>query len=105
MRRLARRLSDPCPHAVGCETPDASTSAILPAILAASNCAAWAAPPEAAQAAEAKSAHKGEFFEPETVTSTRSVTVGGRAVNYQAIAGTLVVHPGLGRRERPERGE
>jgi hypothetical protein len=32
------------------------------------------------------------------VTSTGSVTIGGKAVNYQAVAGTLVVHgPGLGR--------
>ena len=34
-----------------------------------------------------------EPFKPEAVTSTGSVTVGGRAISYQAIAGTLIVHP------------
>jgi carboxypeptidase C (cathepsin A) len=37
--------------------------------------------------------HKFEPFKPEAVTSSGSVTIGGRAMNYQAIAGTLIVHP------------
>jgi carboxypeptidase C (cathepsin A) len=36
---------------------------------------------------------KFEPFKPEAVTSTGSVTVGGQAIAYQAIAGTLIVHP------------
>src|SRR6266481_2943357 len=34
-----------------------------------------------------------EPFKPEAVTSTGTVTVGGQAISYQAIAGTLIVHP------------
>jgi len=37
--------------------------------------------------------HKFEPFKPEAVTSNGSLTIGGRAMSYQAIAGTLVVHP------------
>jgi carboxypeptidase C (cathepsin A) len=37
--------------------------------------------------------HKFEPFKPEAVTSTGSVTVEGHAVAYEAVAGTLVVHP------------
>jgi carboxypeptidase C (cathepsin A) len=36
---------------------------------------------------------KFEPFKPETVTSTGTVTVGGQAISYQAVAGTLIVHP------------
>ena len=36
---------------------------------------------------------KFEPFKPEAITSTGTVTVGGQAIAYQAIAGTLVVHP------------
>src|SRR5262245_44244793 len=32
-------------------------------------------------------------FKPESVTSTGTVTVGGSPIEYQAIAGTIVVHP------------
>jgi carboxypeptidase C (cathepsin A) len=34
-----------------------------------------------------------EPFKPEATISTGSVTVGGQAISYQAIAGTFVVHP------------
>ncbi len=37
--------------------------------------------------------HKFEPFKPEAVTSSGSVTVGGHAIAYEAIAGTLIVHP------------
>jgi carboxypeptidase C (cathepsin A) len=33
------------------------------------------------------------IFKPTAVTSEGSVTIGGRAIAYQAVAGTLVVHP------------
>jgi carboxypeptidase C (cathepsin A) len=36
---------------------------------------------------------KFEPFKPEAATSTGSVTIGGKALNYQAVAGTLIVHP------------
>ncbi len=32
-------------------------------------------------------------FKPESITSTGTVTVGGSPIEYQAVAGTLVVHP------------
>src|SRR5215467_4428702 len=32
-------------------------------------------------------------FKPESITSTGKVTVGGSPIEYQAVAGTLVVHP------------
>ena len=32
-------------------------------------------------------------FKPESITSTGIVTVGGSPIEYQAIAGTIVVHP------------
>src|SRR5689334_6520501 len=34
-----------------------------------------------------------EPFKPESVTSSSSVTIDGHAIGYDAIAGTLVVHP------------
>jgi carboxypeptidase C (cathepsin A) len=34
-----------------------------------------------------------EPFKPEATVSTGSVTIGGQAISYQAIAGTFVVHP------------
>ena len=42
---------------------------------------------------EKSDANKFEPFKPETVSSTGTVTIDGRAVAYQAIAGTLIVHP------------
>ena len=44
---------------------------------------------------EADKSEGGKFepFKPEAVTSTGSVTIGGVAISYQAVAGTLVVHP------------
>jgi carboxypeptidase C (cathepsin A) len=32
-------------------------------------------------------------FKPEAKTSTGTVTISGQAISYQAIAGTLIVHP------------
>jgi carboxypeptidase C (cathepsin A) len=42
---------------------------------------------------EKSAGHKFEPFKPEAVTSNGTVTVDGHAIAYQAIAGTLVVHP------------
>jgi hypothetical protein len=55
-----------------------------------------AAAPGAERKAEgegAKPDHRFEPFKAEAVTSNSSVTIGGRALTYQAIAGTLIVHP------------
>jgi carboxypeptidase C (cathepsin A) len=46
-----------------------------------------------ADTSEKADAHKFEPFKPEAVTSNGSVTIDGHAIPYQAIAGTLVVHP------------
>jgi carboxypeptidase C (cathepsin A) len=43
--------------------------------------------------AERPEGRRFEPFKPEATTSTGSVTVDGRAISYQAIAGTLVIHP------------
>jgi carboxypeptidase C (cathepsin A) len=70
-------------------------------ILAVVSCAAWAAGPDASKAGadaskaqdDKKASRKPDIFEPEAVTSNGTVTIGGRSIPYQAIAGTLVVHP------------
>src|ERR1700731_4537032 len=46
-----------------------------------------------ADTSEKPDGHKFEPFKPEAVTSNGTVTVDGPAIPYQAIAGTLVVHP------------
>jgi carboxypeptidase C (cathepsin A) len=46
-----------------------------------------------ADTTEKAEAHKFEPFKPEAVTSNGTVTIDGHAIPYQAIAGTLVVHP------------
>ncbi|HYL00417.1 MAG TPA: hypothetical protein VEU78_04430 [Steroidobacteraceae bacterium] len=74
------------------------TSRVLLA-LALASCivpAAAAEPPPERKAegdSEKTEGHKFEPFKAEAVTSSGSVTVGGRAMSYQAIAGTLIVHP------------
>src|SRR5579863_7047298 len=53
-----------------------------------------AAPPDRKPAeADRGEAHKFEPFKVEAVTSNSSVTIGAHAIAYQAIAGTLIVHP------------
>ena len=60
---------------------------------------AWGAPPKPDSpekpdaAADKGDSGRFEPFKPEAVTSAGSVSVGGQAIPYQAIAGTLVVHP------------
>jgi carboxypeptidase C (cathepsin A) len=69
-------------------------------LLALAACTTLAAAPDARppeQKAEAEpgktDGHRFEPFKAESVTTAGSVTIGGRAINYQAIAGTLIVHP------------
>src|SRR5215472_17191295 len=73
----------------------------LAVIIALASCAAVAAAPDAAKSQDRKpesesekpDSHKFEPFKVEAVTTNASVTIGGRAIAYQAIAGTLIVHP------------
>ena len=70
-------------------------------IVALASSAAWAAADDASRTQERKpdsetqksDGHKFEPFRSESVNSNGSVTIGGRAIAYQAIAGTLIVHP------------
>jgi carboxypeptidase C (cathepsin A) len=57
--------------------------------------AATDAPPGKTQDKDTDKTDEGTFepFKPEAVTSSGTVTIGGRAIAYQAIAGTLIVHP------------
>jgi len=50
-------------------------------------------PDTSAPVAEKAEGHPFEPFKPESVASSGTVTVDGHAISYQAIAGTLVVHP------------
>ena len=72
----------------------------LIAVIALTSCTALAATPDSkAQDPKPESdsrkpeGHKFEPFKAEAVTSSGSVTIGGRPLAYQAIAGTLIVHP------------
>jgi carboxypeptidase C (cathepsin A) len=53
--------------------------------------AAWGA--AKADSESEKPEGKFEPFKPETAMSTGTVTIGGQAIAYQAMAGTLIVHP------------
>ncbi len=59
--------------------------------------AAPAAPDSADKKADgdAQKSEGGKFepFKPESTASTGTVTIGGQAISYQAVAGTLIVHP------------
>ena len=44
-------------------------------------------------AAERPEGRRFEPFKPEATTSNGSVTIDGRTISYQAVAGTLVIHP------------
>ncbi len=69
----------------------------LLAVLAVSMNAALAAglPSSPASDSDSEKPQSGKFepFKPESRVSTGTVTIGGQAVSYQAIAGTLIVHP------------
>jgi carboxypeptidase C (cathepsin A) len=55
--------------------------------------AAQNAPDTGASASDKAEGHRFEPFKPESVTSSGTVSIDGHAISYQAIAGTLVVHP------------
>jgi len=73
------------------------TSRLLLTLALAACCTlAMAAEPQEHKAeggAEKAAAHKFEPFKAESVTSNGSVTVEGHAIAYEAVAGTLIVHP------------
>src|SRR5215470_7722191 len=78
------------------------SSGPYPAVMIAlASCALLAAAPGAARSQERKpdsemaKPERGKYepFKVETVTSNSNVTIGGHAIAYQAIAGTLIVHP------------
>ena len=80
--------------------PRLQLSSCLTFIAALGCCCALAATPEAGKPPEAKPGdadksepHHFDPFRPESVSSNGSVTVGGHPIAYQAIAGTLIVHP------------
>ncbi|HSZ08563.1 MAG TPA: hypothetical protein VK794_08525 [Steroidobacteraceae bacterium] len=52
-------------------------------------------PPDRKSDSDSEKTDGGKFqpFKPESVSSTGTVTIGGQAISYQAVAGTLVVHP------------
>jgi carboxypeptidase C (cathepsin A) len=55
---------------------------------------AWIAAASAQNApADKPEPHRFEPFKPESTTSNGSVTVDGKSISYQAIAGTFVIHP------------
>src|SRR5882762_226647 len=65
----------------------------LPALLAAAPAAPN--PPDKKPDSDAEKSEGGKFqpFKPESSTSNGTVTIGGQSIAYQAIAGTLIVHP------------
>jgi len=75
--------------------------ACLAVLIALAACTAVVAAPDAPKAPDHKSETEAdrsgtrgfEPFKAESVTSTGSVTIGGRAIAYQAVAGTLIIHP------------
>jgi carboxypeptidase C (cathepsin A) len=71
----------------------ATLALLVPAALAAAPAAADSHDKRPDSDVEKPDAGKFEPFKPEEKTSTGSVTIGGQAISYQAIAGTLIVHP------------
>ena len=74
-----------------------AAAAALLAIATASLAAAPGGPgsPDKKPDADSEKPDGGKFepFKPESATSTGTVTIGGQAIAYQAVAGTLIVHP------------
>src|ERR1044072_9377004 len=66
---------------------------LLPALPASAADKSETAKPAAAAEDKAKDEDRGAIFTPEASETTGSVTVGGRRIDYRAVAGTLVVHP------------
>ena len=65
----------------------------LPALLIAAPAAPN--PPDKKPDSDSEKSEVGRFqpFKPESSTSTGTVNIGGQSIAYQAIAGTLIVHP------------
>jgi carboxypeptidase C (cathepsin A) len=80
----------------------------LPALLVAAPAAPNA--PDKKPDSDAEKSEGGKFqpFKTESSTSNGTVTIGGQSIGYQAIAGTLIVHPkdwdDVPRDPKPERG-
>lgn len=55
--------------------------------------AACAAPADVSSLDKAASGDKASYFKAPDSTTRGSVTIGGRKIDYQAVAGTIVVHP------------
>src|SRR4051812_17044971 len=70
-------------------------AAVAALVIAAGAAQAWGAEKKAAADAPAAAtpSDKAGIFHPESAESSGSVTVGGRRIDYRAVAGTLVVHP------------
>jgi carboxypeptidase C (cathepsin A) len=71
---------------------------ILPRLIAAATLLAaplFSAPPSFAAGTEDKPLAKGSapIFKPEQNSTTGSVTIGGKRIDYEAVTGTLIVHP------------
>jgi carboxypeptidase C (cathepsin A) len=69
---------------------------LVPALIACVTLAVAADPAQERKAegeSEKADGRKFEPFRPEAVTTSGSVTIGGKAIAYQAVAGTLIVHP------------
>src|ERR1700727_3578988 len=64
----------------------------LPVLLAA---APASSPPDRKPEGDPEKSDGGKFepFKSESVTSNGTVTIGGQSIAYQAVAGTLIVHP------------
>jgi carboxypeptidase C (cathepsin A) len=81
---------------------------VLPALLTAAPAAPN--PPDKKADNDAEKSEGGKFqpFKPESSISNGTVTIGGQSIAYQAIAGTLIVHPkdwdDVPRDPKPERG-
>src|ERR1700731_3621337 len=65
----------------------------LPAFLAAAPAAPGPQERKGDSDSEKSDAGKFEPFKTESVSSNATVTIGGQSIAYQAIAGTLIVHP------------
>jgi carboxypeptidase C (cathepsin A) len=71
----------------------AALALALPAFLAAAPAAPGSQDKKTDSDSEKSEAGKFEPFKSESVSSNGTVTIGGQSIAYQAIAGTLVVHP------------
>jgi carboxypeptidase C (cathepsin A) len=71
----------------------AALALALPAFLAAATAAPN--PPDKKADSDSEKTEGGKFepFKSESVSSNGSVTIGGQSIAYQAVAGTLIVHP------------